>query len=177
MEPVIVTVHTADLDSAELAAIRALLDAAFGGDFSDHDWDHALGGSHALIRDADGIAAHGSVVRRRVLHAGHAYRVGYVEAVAVRADRRRQGLGGRIMAALEQVVDTTYDFGALSASDEGAALYAGRGWQVWPGRLGALGPEGVVPLPEEEGSTYVRPLTCDPATAPLLFDWRDGDVL
>ncbi|MGW3726585.1 GNAT family N-acetyltransferase, partial [Streptomyces sp. NPDC000851] len=54
-----------------------------------------------------------------------------------------------------------------------------RGWQVWGGRICALGPAGVVHLPEEEGSTYVRPaLTAplDPAHE-LLFDWRDGDVL
>ncbi|WP_329123275.1 GNAT family N-acetyltransferase [Streptomyces sp. NBC_01465] len=176
MGAVIVTVHTADLDPAELTEIRALLDAAFKGGFSDDDWDHSLGGIHALIRDADGIAAHGSVVQRRALHAGRSYRVGYVEGVAVRADRHRQGLGGRIMEALEQVIDRAYEFGALSASSEGAGLYASRGWQVWPGRLGALGPEGVVPLPEEEGTTYVRPLVGDPAL-PLLFDWRDGDVL
>ncbi|CAO0830447.1 hypothetical protein SMICM17S_05446 [Streptomyces microflavus] len=61
------------------------------------------------------------------------------------------------MAALERVVDGAYEFGALSASDAGAALYAARGWQVWPGSLAALGPHGTVALPEEEGSTYVRP--------------------
>ncbi|MDT0461348.1 aminoglycoside 2'-N-acetyltransferase, partial [Streptomyces sp. DSM 41527] len=37
-----------------------------------------------------------------------------------------------------------------------------------------------VPLPEEEGSTYVRPAAGHvlPAAAhPLVFDWRDGDLL
>ncbi|MFC4885762.1 GNAT family N-acetyltransferase [Streptomyces beijiangensis] len=172
----ITTVHTSALSSTELTGIRALLNTAFDGGFSDADWDHGLGGMHAVIRDEAGIAAHGSVIQRRVLHAGRSYRVGYVEAVAVRADRHRQGLGGRVMEALEHVIDSAYEFGALSASEEGAGLYAGRGWQVWPGRLGALGADGVVPLPEEEGATYVRPLVGDPAH-PLLFDWRDGDVL
>ncbi|MEU8888810.1 GNAT family N-acetyltransferase [Streptomyces sp. NPDC048442] len=174
------TVHTAHLTPAELVAIRALLDTAFDGDFADEDWEHGLGGMHALISEDGEIVAHGSLVQRRVLHRGHSLRVGYVEAVAVRADHRRQGLGGRIMDALERIVDGAYVFGALSASDTGAALYAGRGWQVWPGGLAALGPDGVVRLPEEEGTTYVRAAAGrslpDPG-AELFFDWRNGDVL
>lgn len=174
------TVHTAHLTSAELVEIRALLDTAFDGDFADEDWDHGLGGMHALISEGTEIVAHGSLVQRRVLHRGHSLRVGYVEAVAVRADHRRRGLGDRIMAALEEVVDRAYALGALSASDAGAALYAGRGWQVWQGGLAALGPVGVVPLPEEEGATYVRAAAGrslpDPEAA-LFFDWREGDVL
>ncbi|CCK27259.1 hypothetical protein BN159_2880 [Streptomyces davaonensis JCM 4913] len=58
------TAHTADLTPAELAAVRALSDDAFDGDFADEDWEHCLGGMHALV-----------------------------EAVAVRADARRTGLG------------------------------------------------------------------------------------
>ncbi|MGW7415078.1 GNAT family N-acetyltransferase [Streptomyces sp. NPDC054863] len=174
------TVHTAHLTPAELVEIRALLDAAFDDDFADEDWEHGLGGMHALISEDGEIVAHGSLVQRRVLHREHSLRIGYVEAVAVRADRRRQGLGGRIMEALEEIVDGAYVFGALSASDAGAALYAGRGWQVWPGELAALGPDGVVRLPEEEGTTYVRPAagrSLPDAGAGLFFDWRDGDVL
>ncbi|MGP9018374.1 GNAT family N-acetyltransferase [Streptomyces sp. BR1] len=174
------TAHTSQLGPDGLPRIRALLDAAFEGDFSDEDWDHGLGGVHSFLDDESGLAAHGSVVMRRVLHGGRSYRIGYVEAVAVRADRRRQGLGGRVMAALEHVIDEAYEFGALSASDDGVALYRARGWQVWEGRIEVLSPDGVVRLAEEEGSTYVRaaggrPLP-DPAQ-PLIFDWRDGDVL
>ncbi|MFJ9941762.1 GNAT family N-acetyltransferase [Streptomyces erythrochromogenes] len=174
------TAHTSELTAGELRAIRSLLDDAFDGDFADEDFEHALGGMHVLI-DVDGrLAAHGSVVQRRVLHRGRALRTGYVEAVAVRADLRRRGLGGQVTARLEQVVAGAYVLGALSASQEGAGLYLARGWSVWPGEVGALSPDGPVRLPEEEGSTYVwvppggvRP---DPA-ARLDFDWRDGDVL
>lgn len=117
--------------------------------------------------------------QRRVRHNGRSLRTGYVEAVAVRPDVRRTGLGGRVMAELERVIDRAYPLGALSASDEGALLYTSRGWHVWPGRITALGPSGVVPLPDDEGSTCLRygsagPL--DPAHE-LCFDWRDGDVL
>ncbi|MFJ2827206.1 GNAT family N-acetyltransferase [Streptomyces sp. NPDC087263] len=178
MTPRLRTAHTADLTSAELHAVRALLDDAFEGNFSDEDWDHGLGGVHALVRDERGLAAHGSVIQRRVLHRGRSLRVGYVEAVGVRVDVRRMGLGGLVMAELERVVDGAYGLGALSASEDGAGLYAARGWRRWPGHVCALGPDGVVQLPDEEGSTFVRPVTAtlDPAYE-LVFDWRDGDLL
>lgn len=176
------TVHTADLTPAELKTLRALLDDAFDGDFADEDFEHCLGGLHAIAYEEGGRpVAHGAVVMRRVRHAGRWLRVGYVEGVGVRAGLRRAGLGGRVMAELERVVAQAYDAGMLSASDEGAALYAARGWQVWPGRVCVLGTEGVVRLPDEEGSTFVLP---GPAGQPdveqdadLVFDWRDGDVL
>ncbi|MFF8593225.1 GNAT family N-acetyltransferase [Streptomyces sp. NPDC015220] len=173
------TVHTALLAPAELRAVRALLDDAFDGDFSDDDWDHTLGGLHVLAHDGRGLAGHGAVVMRRARHRGRWVRVGYVEGVAVRRDVRRAGLGGRIMDVVEEVVAGAYAFGALSASEDGARLYEGRGWRAWGGRLRALGPDGAVRLSEEEGSTYLWPAPADAADpgAELLFDWRDGDVL
>ncbi|MFF4900714.1 GNAT family N-acetyltransferase [Streptomyces sp. NPDC001068] len=172
--------HTADLDPADLRAARALLHDAFDGDLTDADWEHGLGGVHALVHDGAGLAAHGSVVMRRARHRGAWLRVGYVEAVAVRADARRRGLGGQVMAALERIVDRAYDLGALGASDDGAQLYTARGWQRWPGRICGLSPDrGIVRLAEEEGHVFVWPgLTgaLDPANE-LVFDWRDGDVL
>jgi aminoglycoside 2'-N-acetyltransferase I len=180
MAPTLRTAHTAELAAAELAAARDLLDAAFDGDFGDEDWEHALGGIHALVHDGAGLLlAHGSVVMRRASHRGRWLRVGYVEAVGVRADARRRGLGGQVLGALERFVDGGYDLGALSASADGSALYEARGWQLWPGRISALGPDGVVHLPEEEGGVFVRPAAVgsfDPADG-LVFDWRDGDVL
>src|SRR5919206_1915469 len=110
------TVHTADLDRATLAAARALLYEVFAGDMEDQDWEHALGGVHALAFDDGELVGHASVVQRRLLHRGRALRAGYVEGVAVRADRRRRGHGAALMAALERVIRGAYDVGALSAS-------------------------------------------------------------
>ncbi|MYR56993.1 GNAT family N-acetyltransferase, partial [Streptomyces sp. SID625] len=120
--------HTAALTPAELRAVRSLLYDAFDGDFGAEDWDHCLGGLHVLVHDARGLAAHGSVVMRRVRLRGRWLRTGYVEAVAVRRDVRRTGLGGLVMGAVEETVTRAYDLGALSASDDGARLYAARGW-------------------------------------------------
>ncbi|MGW4027732.1 GNAT family N-acetyltransferase [Streptomyces sp. NPDC004838] len=170
------TAHTSQLTSVELAEIRAMLEVAFDGDFSEEDWDHGLGGVHALAYDSEGLAAHGSVIMRRVLHDGRSYRVGYVEALAVRPDRQRQGIGGRMMESLEAVIDRAYVFGALSASPEGAGLYRSRGWRLWPGRIEGLGPAGVEHFAESEDSTYVWGRIPGGSGA-LTFDWRDGDVL
>jgi aminoglycoside 2'-N-acetyltransferase I len=41
------------LSVAFLAELRRLLDAAFEGEFSDDDWNHALGGVHVWVADAD----------------------------------------------------------------------------------------------------------------------------
>ncbi len=113
------TAHTADLAAAEMAAIRSLMDAAFDR-VSDDTFDNALGGVHALILEDGELIGHGSVVQRRLLHAGRALRTGYIEGVAVRADRRRQGHGALLMAALERVVRSAYQLGALGASPDGA---------------------------------------------------------
>ncbi|MFE1549444.1 GNAT family N-acetyltransferase [Streptomyces sp. NPDC058718] len=171
---------TRDVGAARLRSVREMLDAAFDGDFADEDWDHTLGGVHAWIEDGTGVAAHGAVVPRRVLHQGRSYRVGYVEGVAVRGDLRRRGLGGAVMDGLERVIDGAYAFGALSASEEGAALYRARGWRVWEGRIEVLAPEGLVRLADEEGSVFLRPAAgrvLPGAADPLVFDWRDGDVM
>lgn len=76
---------------------------------TDHDWEHALGGVHAIIWEAGELVGHGSVVQRRLLHGGRALRTGYLEGVAVRADRRRHGLGVTVMEALERVVRHAYE--------------------------------------------------------------------
>jgi aminoglycoside 2'-N-acetyltransferase I len=171
------TAHTADLDADTLRATRALLDAAFEGELDDHDWEHALGGVHAIVWDGDEIVGHASVVQRRILHGGRALRAGYVEAVGVSAAHRRQGHGAALMGALERVIRGAYDLGALGATDDGAALYTSRGWRKWEGPLFALTPAGIVRTTEEDGYVYVLPV--GPAldfSGDLVCDWRDGDV-
>jgi aminoglycoside 2'-N-acetyltransferase I len=171
------TAHTADVDAATLAAARALLFDVFPGGFSEHDWEHSLGGVHALAWDGDELVGHASVVQRRLLHGGRALRTGYVEGVGVRADRRRQGHAGAMMDALERVVRGAYDLGALAATAEAAHVYAARGWKPWQGRLSALTPAGITRTADEDGAVYVLPgaVALDLA-GELTCDWRDGDV-
>ena len=169
--------HTADLDSAAIKAARALLDDVFAGEMTDDDWEHALGGVHALVWEGPALIGHASVIQRRLLHHGRALRAGYVEAVAVRADRQGRGHGAAMMAALERVLRGAYDLGALGATDEGAGFYAARGWQLWRGPSSVLTPTGVRRTPEDDGAIYVFELTVPlDISAELTCDWRDGDV-
>ena len=167
-------VHTAQLDGVTLTAARDLMDVAFDGGFSDEDWEHSLGGMHALVVDDDVLVAHGSLVARRFLHRGRSLRCGYVEGVAVRPDRQGAGLGHRVMELLE-TLSPAYDLLALSASDAGAALYA----STAAGRGGRAAPrssrrEGVVRTPEDDGGVWV--LGCPDVEGELTCDWRPGDV-
>ena len=170
------TAHTADLDDATLEAARNLLEAVFAGEMSEHDWEHALGGIHALAWEGDELIGHGSVVQRRLLHGGRALRTGYVEGVAVRADRRRRRVGTAVMVPLERVIRRAYDLGALGATDDGAAFYAALGWRQWQGTTWALTPDGITRTENEDGGIYVLPTTTPlDLTAELVCDWRDGD--
>jgi aminoglycoside 2'-N-acetyltransferase I len=167
---------TADLDPATLRAARALLDAAFG-EFAAEDWEHCLGGVHALALAGGELVGHAALVQRRLLHGGRALRAGYVEGVGVRPDHRRRGHAGAMMAALERIVRGGYDLGALSASDVGAAVYTARGWLPWSGPTSALTPDGVRRTPDDDGTVHVLPVTVPlDRTAGLTCDWRDGDV-
>jgi aminoglycoside 2'-N-acetyltransferase I len=170
------TAHTADLDAATLRAARALLYNVFD-DMTDDDWEHALGGVHALVWEGAELIGHASVIQRRLLHGGRALRTGYVEGVGVRADRRGRGHGAAMMQALERVVRGAYDLGALGATDEAADFYAARGWQLWQGPSSALTPTGVKRTAEDDGAIYVLPLHVPlDLSGELTCDWRDGDV-
>ena len=171
------TAHTSDLEAGVLAAARALLYDVFGDELEESDWEHALGGIHAMIWDGDELVGHASVVQRRVLHGGRALRCGYVEGVAVRADQQRRGHGGALMEAIERVIRCAYDLGALGGTDEGARLYTRRGWQLWQGPLFALTPSGVVRTEDVDGAVYVLPVSVPlDLSGELTCDWRDGDV-
>ena len=171
------TAHTADVDPATLDAARALLDDAFGGGFTDDDWEHALGGVHALVWESGVLVGHAALVQRRLLHGGRALRTGYVEGVGVRADRRGRGHGAAMMTALEPTLRGAFDLGALSATGAAERLYVARGWVRWQGPTFALTPAGVVRTEDDDGSVFVFPLgVALDLAAELTCDWRDGDV-
>ena len=188
-------IHTSDLDAESVHNARRLLNQAFadtGGEgasgtgFTESDWDHTLGGMHALIMHRGVLIAHGAVIQRRLLYGGAALRCGYIEGVAVHEDWRGQGLGHAVMDALEQVIRGAYQIGALSASDPGRGerapgdkLYRPRGWLHWRGPTSVLSPTGPVRTPGDDGTIFVLPVAVDLDLDPgadLACDWRDGDV-
>jgi aminoglycoside 2'-N-acetyltransferase I len=171
------TAHTGELDPAVLAAARALMEEVFTEGLDEHDWEHALGGIHALAWEDGVLVGHASLVMRRLLHRGRALRAGYVEAVGVRASVRRHGHGGAMMAALERLIRGGYDLGALGATDQAAAFYAGRGWKAWEGPTSALTLDGVKCTAAEDGGIYVLPAAAPlDLSGELTCDWRDGDL-
>jgi len=173
----VTTAHTAFVEPPVLRAARALLDDVFAGEMTDADWEHALGGIHALAWDEDVLIGHASVIQRRLWLGGRALRTGYVEGVGVRADRRRRGVGAALMDALEPVIRGAYDLGALGSTDMAMGFYAARGWQLWQGPSSALTPRGIERTPDDDGGIYVLPVTVElDLTAEITADWRDADV-
>ena len=173
-------VHTADLDVESREDARRMVIAAFDGgeiEFTDADWEHALGGMHALISHHGALIGHAAVVQRHLMYRNSALRCGYVEGVAVREDWRGQGLAHALMDAVEQVVRGAYQLGALSASEAGRGMYTARGWLPWRGPTSVLAPTGVRRTPDDDTSIFVLPVSVDLDTGEAITaDWRDGDV-
>jgi aminoglycoside 2'-N-acetyltransferase I len=170
-------VHTADLDNETRDDARRMVIEAFADEFSDTDWEHALGGMHALISQHGALIAHAAVVQRRMLYRDTALRCGYVEGVAVREDWRGQGLAHALMDAVEQVLRGAYQLGAVSASAAGRHVFTSRGWLPWRGSTSVLAPTGVTRTPDDDNGLFVLPVTVKlDTTAEITCDWRDGDV-
>ncbi len=168
--------RTPDLDAGLLARLRTLLQDSFDGDFAPEDWEHALGGVHALAHDGEVLVGHAALVPRILLHAGRALRTGDVEALAVAPHARRRGLGTALMRALEPELRRGFELGALSASDHGLRLYPALGWTRWEGPTFALGPGGPVRTPDDDGSVHVLPVSVQlDLRGALTCDGRPGD--
>jgi aminoglycoside 2'-N-acetyltransferase I len=166
--------HTAELEPALLGEVWEMLVEVFEGDIEESDWEHALGGIHALAYDDGELVGHASVVQRRLMDGGRALRCGYV---GVRAHARRQGHAGALMDAIERVIRGAYDVGALGASDMALAFYRGRGWLPWEGETYALTPQGIQRTPEDDDALHVLEVTTELDRAgTITCDWRDGAV-
>ena len=172
---------TQELTPEEVAAIRALMLAAFGSGgeegFADEDWDHALGGVHFVL-DLDGeIVAHASVVEREIHVGGRPLRTGYVEAVATAPDRQGIGLGSRLMADVASYIRETFELGALGTGRH--HFYERLGWLTWAGPSFVRTADGVQPTPEDDGYILVLPTPWSPPlgrSGSISCDWRPGDV-
>ncbi|HEU0131031.1 MAG TPA: GNAT family N-acetyltransferase [Mycobacteriales bacterium] len=122
---------TTDPPQRLLAAVRAMVDAAFGDGFTDDDWDHALGGTHVVLLDGDTVVAHAAVVPRTLVVEA-TITAGYVEAVATRPDRQREGHGAAVMREAAAQIRAHYPLGVLSTSRH--AFYERLGWERWRGK-------------------------------------------
>jgi aminoglycoside 2'-N-acetyltransferase I len=151
-------VRTGKLTEDRLARVRALLLDAFGGEFSDDDWAHALGGWHVLA----GEEAHAAVVERTIEVGGRALRAGYVEGVATAPALQGRGLGSSVMRCVGELLERRFDLGVLSTGSHG--FYERLGWERWQGPSYVRHGDRVVRTADEDAGIMV--LRCG-ATARL----------
>jgi aminoglycoside 2'-N-acetyltransferase I len=168
---------TAALSATFLRDLRTFLDAVFVDDFSDHDWEHALGGLHAWVSGDAGLISHGSVVPRTIECGGHLLNAGYVEAVATLAERRREGHGSTVMARLNAAIEEHYDLGVLSTGTP--AFYETLGWERWRGPTFVDTPGGRERTSDDDGDVMILRTSRSPhldLDRAIVCDWRAGDV-
>ncbi len=165
----------------EVAALRQLFDEAWSDDagegFTDQDWSHAVGGVH-VIAEADGrVVAHASVVQRELRTAGHRLRTGYVEAVATRPSRQREGLGSLVIGEVGGAHRS--DLSAGGPGDRRRRVLRAARMGVWEGPTSVRTAAGLVRTSEEDGNVFVRLTPTSPEldlSEPISCDWRPGDV-
>jgi aminoglycoside 2'-N-acetyltransferase I len=113
-----------------LPQIRQLLDEAFAEDFTDDDWEHALGGWHVVVLEGSTPVSHAACVPR-ILEAAGPFRTGYVEGEATAPRRRGQGLASLALSELGMLIRRNFELGALSTGSH--TLYERLGWERWRG--------------------------------------------
>lgn len=171
---------TNELSPGEQAAIRALMDVAFGDDpdeaFTDDDWTHAIGGTHVVL-DLDGvIAAHAALVEREIRIGGKPLRTGYVEAVATAPERQGSGFGTTVMTAVGDLIGARFQLGMLGTGRH--HFYDRLGWRTWRGPSAVRWPDGLRRTPDDDGYLMVLTTPTTPPLdldAPIDCDWRQGD--
>lgn len=154
--PTVRRLTTAEASNDLLAEIRHLLDEAFEGDFSNEDWEHALGGWHVVVEVGDAVVSHAAVVSRILEVAARPFPTGYVEGVATAAERQREGLASLAMTEIAEVIRREFELGALSTGDHG--FYERLGWERWQG-----------PTFVRHGSALIRTEVEDDALMVLRF--------
>ena len=154
--PLVRALPTSELSASSLRRLRRLLDASFSEGFSDADWLHTLGGWHVLVAEEESrIVGHAAVVPRRLEIGGQSFAAGYVEAVATLPERRRRGLGSRVMAEAAAVLHREFEVGALSTGRH--RFYERLGWERWRGPTYVRqGPNLVRTADEDEGIMVLR---------------------
>ncbi len=168
--------RTDELPARVLEEIRAVLDAAFDGEFSDDDWDYTLGGWHCVVMDGGRVVAHAAVVPR-TLHVGdRPLHCGYVEGVAAAPAAQGHGHGSRAMEAATVIVRREFEIGVLSTGAHG--FYERIGWKRWQGpshviedgqrRRTEEEDEGLMAMAGTLGETLVP-------TDPIACESRPGD--
>lgn len=156
--------------------IRALMDAAFEGDFADQDWEHTLGGWHVTASDAGVLVSHAAVVERTLWVGERAIRTGYVEGVGTDPARDGQGFGSTVMSRIREIIEPEFELGALATSR--CSFYERLGWERWQGPSFVRRGANLVRTPEEDDGIMVLrfgPTADLDRTLPIACEERSGD--
>jgi aminoglycoside 2'-N-acetyltransferase I len=159
-----------------LTDIRQLVVDAFDGEFSDEDWAHTLGGLHVVASDADSVVSHAAVVPRTIWVGDEPFWTGYVEGVATRADRQREGVGSLVLAEVARVLRSTFELGVLSTGLQD--FYERNGWERWHGPTFVRDGGDLVRTGDDDDGIMVlrfgRSESID-RSAPIACERRPGD--
>ena len=171
------TSSTSALPAPVLEQIRNLLEAVFGPDFSDDDWNHTLGGMHVWLADPSRLLSHAALVERTLVCSGHTLRAGYVEAVATTPEHQCKGHGTAVMKRVGELICERYALGALSSN--APEFYARLGWETWRGPTFVDGPRGRERTVDDDGGVMILRTPHSPhldLDGEIVCDWRVGDV-
>ena len=165
----------------ELRDLTSWLEAAYAdpaGSWRDEMWAELGPGPHFLIEEDGDLVAHACLVFGQVRVGGLKLETAFVENVATRADRRREGFATAVMRAAQAEILNEADLGVLSTGTP--AFYEPLGWERWLGPTSVREADGTTTLtPEEDGFVHVlrtqkTPVDLD-LTAPIQRDRRDAD--
>jgi aminoglycoside 2'-N-acetyltransferase I len=160
---------------SQLGDLRAFLDEAFDGDFSDEDFEHAFGGTHFVILARGQLIAHGSVVLRRISFDGQVYATGSLEAMAVALEWRGHGIGSKLLAALTDFCRSSFAVSMLSTGSH--AVYEHRGWRRFNGESHLATDSGLLRTEDDDdGLMVLTSLEHVVAANQATCDFRSGDV-
>ena len=174
--PAVKSLNTPEVTNDLLIATRQMLVAAFDGDFSDEDWEHALGGRHFIIATDDDVLAHAAVVPRVLEVGGRSFPTGYVEAVATAPAHHGEGLGSAVMTEASEHVRRDFALGALGTGRH--SFYERLGWERWQGPTYVRRDTELVRTEDDDEGVMVLRLgaSADIAlTDPIACEARCGD--
>lgn len=167
---------TYELSDHELRSIRALMDGAFAGSFSDDDWDHTIGGAHVIVELDGQLVAHAAVITPVLDVGGRTLRCGYVEGVATLPARERRGFGSLAVREVDVLIRQGFDLGALSTHSH--TFYERLGWKRWRGPSYVRGGSRVLRTADEDDGLMVllfgNTASLDLAL-PITCEARSGD--
>jgi aminoglycoside 2'-N-acetyltransferase I len=159
-------VQREDLSEKDLASLLAWLEEAFGdaiGSWRRETWTDIGPGPHFMLRDAEGqLRAHACIDWLPMMIGERLVHTGYLEAVATRADSRRQGFASQVVEAAQREIVANAEIGFLATGEH--SFYERLGWIRWRGATWVTERDGsVTRTPAEDAGIMAFMLPTTPA--------------